>query len=82
MRYDFGTQRVERRVAELRHEFDDAIAANDHSHVADCCLDPFVLETEIDAIPSFVEKIRAIEGVEHVDYSLVPLDGHDRSTDG
>lgn len=82
VRYEFGTQRIERRVAELRHGFDNVIAANDHSHVADYCLDLFVLEAESDAIASFVEKIRAIEGVEHVDYSLVPLDGHDRSAAG
>ncbi|ELY59836.1 CopG family transcriptional regulator [Natronococcus amylolyticus DSM 10524] len=82
VRYDFGTQRIERRVAALRHEFDDVIAANDHSHVADYCLDLFVLEAEIDAIASFVEKLRAIGGVEHVNHSLVPLGGHDRSGGG
>ncbi|MFU8867442.1 CopG family ribbon-helix-helix protein [Natronococcus sp.] len=82
VRYDFGTPSIERRVAELRHEFDDAVVANDHSHVADYCLDLFVLEAEIDAISSFVEKLRAIEDVERVDYSLVPLNGHDRSADG
>lgn len=35
--YDFGTPSIERRVAELRHEFDDAIAATDHSHVVWTC---------------------------------------------
>ncbi|MDG5757926.1 CopG family ribbon-helix-helix protein [Natronococcus sp. A-GB1] len=79
VRYDFGTQRIERRVAALRHEFDDVIAATDHSHVADYCLDLFVLEAETDAIASFIEKLRAIEGVEHVHHSLVPLGRHDRS---
>jgi CopG family transcriptional regulator, nickel-responsive regulator len=82
VRYDFGTPSIERRVAELRHEFDDAVAANDRGHVADCCLDLFVLEAEVDAISSFVEKLRAIEGVDCVDDSLVPLGGRGRSADG
>lgn len=72
--YDFGTPRVERRVTELRHEFDTAVAANGHSHVDDCCLDLFVLEAELEEISSFVGKLRAIDGVENVDYSLIPLD--------
>ena len=72
--YDFGTQHVERRVTELRHEHDADIASNDHSHVADYCVDCFVLESDLEAISTFVGKLRAIEDVETVDYSLVPLE--------
>ncbi|MFP8954451.1 CopG family ribbon-helix-helix protein [Natrialbaceae archaeon A-arb3/5] len=72
--YDFGTQPVEHRVTELRHEYEDAISSNDHSHVDDYCLDLFVLESDLDRISEFVGKLRAIDGVETVDYSLVPLD--------
>jgi CopG family transcriptional regulator, nickel-responsive regulator len=72
--YDFGTPSIERRVTALRHEFDTAVAANDHSHVDDYCLDLFVLEADLDVISSFVGKLRAVDGVKHVDYSLVPLD--------
>ncbi|ELY56625.1 CopG family transcriptional regulator [Natronolimnohabitans innermongolicus JCM 12255] len=76
--YDFGTQHVERRVTELRHEHDAHIASNDHSHVEDYCVDCFVLEADLDAISTFVGKLRAVEDVETVDYSLVSLDsiGH------
>ncbi|MFC4436387.1 MULTISPECIES: CopG family ribbon-helix-helix protein [Natrialbaceae] len=72
--YDFGTPCIERRVTELRHEFDAAVAANDHSHVDDYCLDLFVLEAELEEISSFVGKLWAVGGVESVDYSLVSLD--------
>jgi len=72
--YDFGTQHVERRVTELRHEFDTHIASNDHSHIADYCLDLFVLEADLEDISAIVGWLRAIEDVETVDYSLVPLD--------
>ena len=72
--YDFGTRHVERRVTELRHEHNDHIASNDHSHVDDYCVDLFVLETDLEQISTFVGKLRAIEDVEAVDYSLVPLE--------
>ncbi|SIS11551.1 CopG family ribbon-helix-helix protein [Natronorubrum thiooxidans] len=72
--YDFGTQHVERRVTELRHEHDDHIASNDHSHVDDYCVDLFVLEAALEDISAFVGTLRAIEDVETVDYSLVPIE--------
>ncbi|MFA9428229.1 CopG family ribbon-helix-helix protein [Natronorubrum sp. A-ect3] len=72
--YDFGTRHVERRVTELRHEHNDHIASNDHSHVDDYCVDLFVLEADLEDISTFVGKLRAIEDVEAVDYSLVPLE--------
>jgi CopG family transcriptional regulator, nickel-responsive regulator len=74
VRYDFGATRVERRITKLRHEFETAVTANDHSHVDEYCLDLFVLEAGLEEISSFVGKLRAVDGVENVDYSLIPLD--------
>ncbi|AGB36142.1 putative transcriptional regulator with CopG/Arc/MetJ DNA-binding domain and metal-binding domain [Natronococcus occultus SP4] len=56
VRYDVGTPSVERRVAALRHEFDEAVAATDHSHVGDYCPDLFVLEADRETISSVVDK--------------------------
>ncbi|SDQ20144.1 CopG family ribbon-helix-helix protein [Natronobacterium texcoconense] len=72
--YDFGNRSIERRVTELRHDYEHAIVANDHSHVADYCLDLFVLESDLEEISGFISSCRAIEGVDTVDYSFVPLD--------
>ncbi|ELY50628.1 CopG family ribbon-helix-helix protein [Natronorubrum bangense] len=79
--YDFGTRHVERRVTELRHEHNDHIASNDHSHVDDYCVDLFVLEADLEDISTFVGKLRAIEDVEAVDYSLVPLESMNQLQD-
>ncbi|NGM68357.1 CopG family ribbon-helix-helix protein [Natronolimnobius sp. AArcel1] len=38
------------------------------------CLDLFVLESDLEEISQFVGQLRAVDGVETVDYSLVPLD--------
>ncbi|RQG94381.1 CopG family ribbon-helix-helix protein [Natrarchaeobius chitinivorans] len=75
--YDFGTPPVERRVTELRHEYEDVIVSNDHSHVDEYCLDLFVLEGEIEPLSAFVGNLRSVDGVETVDYSLIPLESID-----
>ncbi|GAB7018640.1 CopG family ribbon-helix-helix protein [Halostagnicola sp. A-GB9-2] len=75
--YDFDTQHVERRVTELRHEYEERISSTDHSHVDDYCLDCFVLETDLEDVSTFVGRIRSIERVKTVEYSLVPLDAVD-----
>lgn len=96
--YEFGTQSVERRVTDLRHEYADVIVSNDHSHVGgtgcgpSCefrtdatdrdrdatqhgyCMELFVIESYLEVISAFVGTLRAVDGVETVDYSLVPLD--------
>ena len=38
------------------------------------CFDVFVLEGDLEDVSTFVGKLRAIDGVETVDYSLVALD--------
>lgn len=104
--YEFGSQRVERRVTELRHEYDDVVASTDHGHVGEgcgcpsCdtdrdpesesesrsepgyCVDLFVLEGDLETMSAFVGTLRAIEAVDRVDYSLVPLDSIGQLRDG
>ncbi|ADB59320.1 transcriptional regulator NikR, CopG family [Haloterrigena turkmenica DSM 5511] len=100
--YEFGSQRVERRVTELRHEYDDVVASTDHGHVGEGCgcpscdtdrdpesrsepgyfVDLFVLEGDLEAMSTFVGTLRAIEAVDRVDYSLVPLDSIGQLRDG
>ncbi len=72
--YEFGTQNVEQRVTRLRHEHEASIVSNTHTHVADYCMELFVLEGELEEMSAFVGSIRSIEAIETVDYSLVPLD--------
>ena len=74
VRYRYGTNAVERRVTRLRHEHEDRIASNVHSHVGDSCLEVFVLEGRLADVSAFVGQARSIADVEAVDYSIVPLD--------
>jgi len=70
----FGTRGDEHRIAALRHEHEELLVSSDHSHVDDYCLDTFVLEGTLSDVSTFVGSCRALEGVETVEYSLVPLD--------
>ena len=59
----------------LRHEHEELVATNFHSHVGDHnCMELFVLEGSLDEISTFVGKIRATQDTKTVDYSVTPLD--------
>ncbi|MFB6112391.1 MAG: CopG family ribbon-helix-helix protein [Halobacteriaceae archaeon] len=73
--FDYDTTSVEERMMGLRHDHEDIVAANFHSHVgAHYCMELFVLEGELEAISTFVGKIRAVRDTLSVDYSVMPVD--------
>lgn len=73
--FDFETTRVEERMMHLRHDHEDLVVSNFHSHVGDhYCMELFVLEGQLDDISTFVGKIRATKDTLTVDYSVLPVD--------
>jgi CopG family nickel-responsive transcriptional regulator len=73
--FDYDTTSVEERMMRLRHQNEDIVAANFHSHVgARHCMELFVLEGQLDEISEFVGKIRATRDTLSVDYSVMPVD--------
>ncbi|MFC4543672.1 nickel-responsive transcriptional regulator NikR [Halosolutus amylolyticus] len=76
--FDYETTSVEERMMHLRHEHEDLVASNFHSHVGDhYCMELFVLEGELEDISTFVGKIRATRDALTVDYSVIPVDEFD-----
>ena len=76
--FDYETTTVEERMMHLRHEHDELVASNFHSHVGDhYCTELFVLEGTLPEISTFVGKIRATQDVLTVDYSVLPMDDFD-----
>ncbi|OVE83841.1 CopG family ribbon-helix-helix protein [Natronolimnobius baerhuensis] len=65
-------------TARTRDDGDDAADPVTKATITDSqpgfCLDVFVLEGDLEEISQFVGQLRAVEGVDTVDYSLVPLD--------
>lgn len=74
--FDFETTSVEERMMHLRHEHEDLVASNFHSHVGNhYCMELFVLEGTLEEVSAFVGKIRATKDTLTVDYSVIPVDG-------
>jgi len=73
--FDYETTDVEGRMIDLRHEYDDLVSSNIHSHVGNhYCMELFVLEGNLEDISAFVGRIRATQDTLSVDYSVVPMD--------
>lgn len=80
--FDYQTTDVEEALIELRHEYEDIVASNLHSHVGDHnCMELFVLEGELADISEFVGRIRATQNTLLLDHSIVPVDDLDSGTD-
>ncbi|RQH00051.1 nickel-responsive transcriptional regulator NikR [Natrarchaeobius oligotrophus] len=76
--FDYETTSVEERMMHLRHEHEELVASNFHSHVGDHhCMELFVLEGDLEDISTFVGKIRATKDALTVDYSVIPVDDFD-----
>ncbi|WP_436923946.1 nickel-responsive transcriptional regulator NikR [Halosimplex amylolyticum] len=73
--FDYSSSGVENRMMNLRHEYEDLVASNVHSHIGDhYCLELFILEGSLEDISTFVGKIRATQDTLSIDYSVMPVD--------
>lgn len=73
--FNYETTTVEERMMHLRHEHEDVVVSNFHSHVGNgYCMELFVLEGDLETISTFVGKIRATRDTLTVDYSVTPVD--------
>lgn len=74
--FDYETTNVEDRMMGLRHEHEDLVASNIHTHVGrGHCIELFILEGSLSEISTFVGKVRATHDTLTVDYSVIPVDG-------
>jgi CopG family nickel-responsive transcriptional regulator len=73
--FDYETTNVEERMMTFRHEHEELVASNFHSHVGGRhCMELFVLEGSLEEISTFVGKVRATTDTLTVDYSVLPVD--------
>jgi CopG family nickel-responsive transcriptional regulator len=73
--FNYETTSVEERLMHLRHDHEDLVAANFHSHVGNrYCMELFILDGPLEAISAFVGQIRATRNTLSVDYSVMPVD--------
>ena len=61
---DYARKDVDRRVSELRHEFDDVVVENFHRHIEDrYCLEILIAEGSHQRIADLVSRIRGMRGI-------------------
>lgn len=73
--FNYETMSVEERMMRLRHEYEDVVTSNFHSHVGESyCMELFILEGSLTEISEFVGRIRATRDTLSVDYSVIPVD--------
>ncbi len=70
-----GEHDVESKMIEMRHDHEDKVKSNVHSHIGDdYCMELFVLEGTLDDVREFVGALRPTDGVLSVNYSVNPID--------
>lgn len=73
--FNYENTTVEERMMQLRHQHEELVTSNLHSHVGrGNCMELFVLEGTLEDISTFVGKIRATKDTLTVDYSVLPVD--------
>ncbi|MEZ3117527.1 nickel-responsive transcriptional regulator NikR [Halobaculum sp. MBLA0147] len=73
--FDYDTTSVEEKMMRLRHDHEETVVSNFHSHVGGHhCMELFILEGDLEEISTFVGKIRATKDTLTVDYSVLPVD--------
>ena len=73
--FDYETTSVEEKMMHLRHEHEELVASNFHSHAGGRhYMELFVLERSLEEISTFVGKVRATKDTLTVDYSVLPVD--------
>lgn len=62
---------AEAQLSTLRHDYDGLVASNVHSHAGGACLEVFVVEGHVDEVRSYVARLRSIDGVTSVEFTIV-----------
>jgi len=71
---DYARKDVDRRVSEVRHEFDDVVIENVHRHIEEkYCLEVFIAEGDMKRILDLVSRIRGMRGILQVKALFMPM---------
>ncbi len=62
---------AEAALSELRHAHEEIVTSSVHSHADGACLELFVVEGAVDTISAYVARIRTVDGVDTVEYSVL-----------
>ena len=64
---EYERKDVDRRIGEVRHEFDDVVVENIHRHIDQkYCLDVLIAEGDYRRIQDLIGRIRGMRGIEQI----------------
>jgi len=74
--FGYDAPEIERRMMDLRHEFEAVIRSNSHNCLTDNagCVETFVVEADYDIVLEFVATVRGVDESVAVKYTAVPVD--------
>ena len=71
---DYERKDVDRRVSEVRHEFDDVVIESIHRHLeTKYCLEVFIAEGNMKRILDLISRIRGMRGILQVKALFMPM---------
>ena len=74
--FGYDEQAIERRMMDIRHEFEGSIRSNSHNCLADNegCVESFVVEASYAEVLRFIGTVRGADESVSVEYTAVPVD--------
>ncbi|MFC7229043.1 CopG family ribbon-helix-helix protein [Salinirubellus salinus] len=74
--FGYDEPEIERRMMDIRHEFDASIRSNSHNCLEDNagCVEMFVLEAAYEDALRFIGTVRGADESVSVEYTMVPAD--------
>ena len=74
MTCDYERRDVDRRMGEVRHEFNDLVIENVHRHIADkYCLEIFIAQGDGQRMLDLMGRVRGIRGIQQVKAMFMSL---------
>jgi len=74
--FGYDEPKIERRMMDVRHEYDQLIRSNSHTCLEDNagCVETFVIEAAYDDVLQFVGSVRGVDESISAEYTLSPVD--------
>jgi CopG family nickel-responsive transcriptional regulator len=77
--FGYDEPEIERRMMDIRHEFEGAIRSNSHNCLRENagCVETFVVEATYQDVLHFIGTVRGADESVSVEYTAAPVDGND-----